>query len=250
VTEDGLRPLAETSTAWPARKVVRALGLGGDGARHPGRPRVVADMVASADGRVTVKGRSVGLGNPADRALLRELRTAVDAVLVGTGTLVAERYANVIDDEQRARRVELGLEPEPVVATISRALDLPTDIPLLAEPTARVQVYTEAEGELPGRGAWISSHRFDPGTLTIPRVLEHLLEERGARAVLCEGGPRLLRELVVAGCLDDLLVTMAPVLLAGDGLGMLAGPVVEPPAAMGLRAVHRAGEHLFLHYAL
>jgi hypothetical protein len=108
VTDAGLRPLTETSTGWSARKVVRALGLRDHDA---GRPRVVAAMIASADGRVAVEGRSVGLGHPADRALLRELRTAVDAILVGTGTLRAERYANLLDDDQRAHRAAAGLSP-------------------------------------------------------------------------------------------------------------------------------------------
>jgi riboflavin biosynthesis pyrimidine reductase len=247
VTDDSLRPLTDTSTGWSARKVVRALGL----PHHDGgRPRVVASMIASADGRIAVQGRSVGLSNPADRALLRELRTAVDAILVGTNTLRAERYANLLDDEQRAHRAAAGLEPEPVVATISRRLDLSGDIPLLAEPTARVQVYTEAEGEVPGQGAWIAVQRFEPGGLTMAAILEHLRTERGARTVLCEGGPTLLRELVAADCVDDMLLTLAPMLVAGDAPTALSGAALDPPVGLALRDVHRAGDHLFLRYTL
>jgi riboflavin biosynthesis pyrimidine reductase len=197
-----------------------------------------------------VEGRSVGLGHPADRALLRELRTAVDAILVGAGTLRAERYANLLDEDQRAHRVTAGLEPQPVVATVSRRLDLATDIPLLAEPTARVQVYTEAEGEVPTRGAWVAAHRFEPGTLTMPAILEHLWRERGARAILCEGGPTLLRELVAADCVDDLLLTVAPLLVAGEAAPALSGAELDPPVGLALREIHRAGDHLFLHYTL
>jgi riboflavin biosynthesis pyrimidine reductase len=247
VTDAGLRPLTDTSTGWSARKVVRALGL----REHDGgRPRVVASMIASADGRTAVQGRSVGLGHPADRALLRELRTAVDAILVGTATLRAERYANLLDDEQRTHRLANGLEAEPVVATVSRRLDLPTDIPLLAEPTARVQVYTEAAGEVPSQGAWVAAHRFAPGELTMPAVLEHLRAERGARTILCEGGPTLLRELVAADCVDDLLLTIAPLLVAGDAPTATRGPPLDPPAGLALRTLHRTGDHLFLHYTL
>ncbi len=247
MSDDGLRPLADTSTAWSARKVVRALGL----RDHDGdRPRVVAAMIASADGRVAVQGRSVGLGHPADRALLRELRTAVDAILVGTSTLRAERYANLLDDDQRAHRAAAGLEPEPVVATISRRLDLPADIPLLSEPTARVQVYTEAEGEVPSQGAWVAVQRFEPGELTVPAVLEHLRTERGARTVLCEGGPTLLRELVAADCVDDLMLTLAPMLVAGNAPTPLRGVPLDPPVGLALRDIHRAGDHLFLRYTL
>jgi riboflavin biosynthesis pyrimidine reductase len=250
VTDAALRPLADTSTGWSARKVVRALGLREPSGAERARPRVIASMIASADGRTTVQGRSVGLGQPADRALLRELRTAVDAILVGTSTLAAERYANLLDADQRAARVASGLEPEPVVATVSRRLDMPTDIPLLAEPTARVQVYTEAEGEVPSQGAWVSAHRFEPGGLTMPAILEHLRRERGAQALLCEGGPTLLRELVAAHCVDDLLLTVAPMLVAGDAPTALSGAELEPPAILALRDIHRAGDHLFLHYAL
>jgi riboflavin biosynthesis pyrimidine reductase len=247
VNDDGLRPLTDTSTAWSARKVVRALGL----RDHDGpRPRVLASMIASADGRVAVQGRSVGLGHPADRALLRELRTATDAILVGTNTLRAERYANLLDEEQRVHRAAAGLEPEPVVATISRRLDLPADIPLLAETTARVQVYTEADGEVPSQGAWVAVHRFEPGGLTMPAILEHLRTERGARTVLCEGGPTLLRELIAADCVDDMMLTVAPMLVAGDAPTPLRGAPLDPPAGLALRDIHRADDHLFLRYTL
>ena len=72
------------------------------------RPRVVAAMIGSLDGHATVDGRAGGLGNPADRAVLRELRAAADALLVGPGTLIAERYATVLDPDQRERRERAG----------------------------------------------------------------------------------------------------------------------------------------------
>jgi riboflavin biosynthesis pyrimidine reductase len=147
-------------------------------------------------------------------------------------------------------RAAAGLEPEPIVATISRRLDLPADIPLLAEPTARLQVYTEADGEVPSQGAWVAVQRFEPGHLTMPAILEHLRTERGARTILCEGGPRLLRELVAADCVDDLMLTLAPMLVAGDAPTPLSGPLLDPPAGMALRDIHRADDHLFLHYTL
>ncbi|MGZ6644168.1 MAG: dihydrofolate reductase family protein [Solirubrobacteraceae bacterium] len=250
MTDDGLRPLTDTGVGWPARKVVRALGLREQPPGRPARPRVVAAMIASADGRAAIGGRSVALGAPADRALLRELRTAVDAVLVGTPTLAAERYGNLLDDDQRAHRVASGMEPEPIVATVSRRLDVPTGIPLLSEPTARVQIYTEAPGDVPGGGAWVAVHRFEPGALTIPALLCHLQSERGVSTILCEGGPTLLRQMVAAGAVDDLLLTVSPVLAAGAAPGPLEGPALDPPAGLRLRDVRRSGDHLFLHYTL
>src|SRR4051812_50027327 len=82
-------------------------------------------MIASADGRATVAGRSVALGHPADSPLLRELRTAVDAILVGTGTLRAEGYANLLDDDQRERRGARGGGAPPPRAAAPRPRPAP-----------------------------------------------------------------------------------------------------------------------------
>jgi riboflavin biosynthesis pyrimidine reductase len=244
-----LLPLAEAGPALDARAVVASLRLHEprDGVE---RPRVLASMIASVDGRVAVRGRSVALGHPADRAMLRELRASVDAILVGAATLRAERYANLLDPDQRERRAAAGLPEHPIVATISRSLsDALADVPIMAEPGTPVHVYSEAPpAELPARGARVSVHRFDPGGLTPAAVLEHLAAECGVRTVLCEGGPRLLALLVANGCLDDLLFTLSPLLIAGDAAGMLAGPELDPPRALRLRAVRRAADHLLLHY--
>jgi riboflavin biosynthesis pyrimidine reductase len=212
--------------------------------------RVVADMVATVDGRAAVAGRSVGLGNPADRALLRELRTEADAILVGTGTLAAERYADLLDDDQRARRVAAGRTPHPVVVTVSRGLDLPVDeAPIFDEPGVPILAYgEEGAGAPPAVGADFE-HVLRPAPLTLTTVLADL-RARGLRGVLCEGGPTLLRRLVAERALDDLLLTVAPLLAAGDALTILEGGGLADPARLALRGVHRAGDHVFLHYGL
>jgi len=240
--------LGPVGPARSAAEIVTALGLGGT---RPGgaRPRVAAAMIASADGRAAVQGRSVGLGHPADRALLRELRTAVDAILVGPGTLRAERYANLLDDDQREGRVTRGLHPEPIVATIARSGRVPDEIPLFAEPRARIQVYTEAAGaEVAARGAEVDVERFPPGGATPVAALEHLATARGVRTVLCEGGPTLLRALVAAACIDHLLLTLAPLLAGGGAPNVVEGEPLDPLARLDLHAVHRADHHLFIHY--
>jgi riboflavin biosynthesis pyrimidine reductase len=242
-----LRPLAETGSHQAAAAFVESLRLR---ERAGTRPCIVADMIGSADGRVAVDGRSAGLGHPADRALLRELRAAVDAVLVGTGTLRAERYANLLDPEQRARRAARGLPPTPLVCTVSRTLEVPLGVPLFAEPDARVAIYTEVEGSVRGAGADVRVHRIPPGGPRLARVAEHLAAEYGVRAVLCEGGPTLLHRLVADGVLDELFLTVSPLLVAGDAPAALSGPALDPVRRLALRHVARADDHVLLHYAV
>jgi len=240
-----LQPLRPAGHARSARALVEDLRLG-DAPGPQGRPRVVAAMIASADGRAAGEGRSVALGHPADRALFRELRTAADALLVGTGTLRTERYAELLDGGQRAHRAGAGRPPDPLVATVSRGLDVPTEIPLFGERGARIHVYTAATGTVRGRGAQVAVHRLAPPDP--PAVLRHLAAELGARLVLCEGGPTLLGALLAHRCLDDLFLTVAPLLVAGAELALVKGAALRPPANLRLRDVHRAGDHVFLHY--
>jgi riboflavin biosynthesis pyrimidine reductase len=235
-----------------ARDFVAGLGLAAPvtsrGHRHP---RVVADMVATVDGRAAVQGRSVALGHPADRALLRVLRTAVDAILVGSGTLAAERYANLLDDEQRARRVADGRPPHPLVVTLSRRLTLPHDVPLFDEPGVPIVVFTHAGEEVaaPVLGADLEVVRVAAEAPLAASALVGL-GARGVRSVLCEGGPTLLGRLVADGGLDDLLLTVSPLLAAGTAPTILDGAPFADLTRLALREVHRADDHVFLHYGL
>lgn len=110
------------------------------------------NMACTADGRATLGGRSGPIGNRADRELFHALRTAVDAVLVGAGTVRAERYRRLVQDEaQRRLRRDRGLEEEPLACIVSASLMLSRETaPLLADPAARVVIVTPSPaGELP-----------------------------------------------------------------------------------------------------
>ncbi|MBA2347610.1 MAG: dihydrofolate reductase family protein [Solirubrobacterales bacterium] len=239
-----MRALSEGSGSVSAEEAVAALGLSEGG--RPGLPRVVAIMVASIDGRATVDERSGGLGHPEDRALLRGLRAAADCVLVGTGTIAAEKYANLLDADQREARQAAGRTPHPILATLSRRGEFPWEVPVLGEEGVPKQLYSEREVELPANATETSLHVSDGG---LRGALEHLHGERGVLSVACEGGPGVLRALLADDLVDDLLLTLAPLVVAGDGPTSLAGAALDPPAELRLAGVRRADDHLFLHYA-
>jgi riboflavin biosynthesis pyrimidine reductase len=207
-------------------------------------------MVATVDGRAAVDGRSVALGHPADRALLRELRAGADAILVGTGTLAAEGYAALLDDEARERRAGEGRPPHPLVVTVSRRLRLPVEeAPIFAEEGTPILAFGEVgAAEPPAVRAGLEVVRL-PAPLSLAAVLA-ALRARGVKGILCEGGPSLLRRLVAEGLLDDLCLTVAPLLAAGGAPTILEGDGLPGPPRLTLRDVHRADEHLFLHYGL
>lgn len=221
--------------------VVDGLGLG---AGVDGRPRVLGIMVASVDGRATVEGRSGGLGHPEDRRLLRGLRAAVDAVLVGTGTLAAERYADLLDDDQRAARRDARRAEHPLLATYSRSGDVPWDVPAYAEEGTPCRVYSPRELDVPTGARATEARRADD----LAAALADLHDADGVRSVSCEGGPGFLRALLAAGLVDDLLLTLAPLAVAGDGPTSLTGDVLRPPVELELAGARRADDHLFLHY--
>lgn len=210
-----------------AEEVIGALRLH---ERKSGGPRMIAAMIASLDGRAAVEGRSVGLGHPEDRELLRGLRAAADAVVVGAATVRAERYARLFDGPAR-----------PPIAIVTRRGDVPWEVGLFAEDDARVLVCSDAPVTVPESvAAKVDVH----GSAAPSEVLAAL----DVPLVLCEGGPRLLRAFAAAGLVDDLVLTLSPLLVAGAAPAPLAGPVLDPPVALELGGLWRADDHAFLHY--
>jgi riboflavin biosynthesis pyrimidine reductase len=204
------------------------------GARATGdRPYVVVNMVCSVDGRAAVGGRSAPLGGPADREVFFELRASVDAVLAGTGTLEAEGYRRLVRrPERREQRVRRGLDPEPIALVLSRGGRLP-DVPLLADPDARPVVLTGEDAEP-------------------RRALRRVRSEHGVRSVLCEGGPELNAGLLAAGVVDELFLTVSPLVVGGvEPLTIVGGGAgLGDPIGLELVWVLESDAMLFLRYAV
>ena len=190
------------------------------------RPHVAMNFAATLDGRATIEGRSGQIGSATDTAMLVELRTRFDAVMIGAGTMRAERYGRIVPDQgKRERRERLGLPHDPLVVIVSGRLDLPWDAPLFSE-SGRVLVFTAADEEPPEVESSLRVVRHE-GRVEMREALRYLRRERGIRALLCEGGPRLHSELWSLGLVDELFLTMAPK-LTGAGPSILEGELPAP----------------------
>jgi riboflavin biosynthesis pyrimidine reductase len=205
-------------------------------------------MIASADGRAAIDGRSQGLGGDADLELLLELRAIADAVLIGTGTLRAEGYDRLVKRaERRERRRAAGLAEDPLAVVLSRRFDVPWDAGLFQAPEQPVLVYTGVDaGEPPDVPAPVEVVRLE-----VPGLTEMLadLRARGVRALLSEGGPTMHGALWAAGVVDELFLTVAPLITGDDGEpSIVEGGRLPEAARLELLSVDRAGSELFLRY--
>jgi len=211
---------------------------GGEQARRHGPAWLRANMVTSADGAATLRGRTSGLSGAADRQVFAILRSLADVILVGAQTARAERYQPARQHEIRAE-LRAGRAPTPPIAVVTRRLGLDTDAPLLtaAPPDARTIVITTELAPADRRAA--AAEHADVivaggDTVDLAAALA-ALAGRGYRRVLTEGGPHLLGQLASAGLLDELCLTVSPV-LAGPGAGRIAaglGPGGAPAALPG-----------------
>jgi riboflavin biosynthesis pyrimidine reductase len=196
------------------------------------RPSVRLNMIASVDGATAVAGVSGGLGGAADRQLFSVLRSAADTVLVAAGTLRAENYGP-------------GALP---VAVVSRSCQLDWRSPFFTEATCRPVVITVANAPAVNRA---QAEEFADVVLAGSDKVDlrdalAALAQRGARSVLAEGGPSLNGQLAAAGLLDELCLTLSPILVGGEARRILSdsGPAV--PARLDLCSVCEDDGFLFL----
>jgi riboflavin-specific deaminase-like protein len=188
-----------------------------------GRPYLVTNFVHTLDGQATLEGRSGPLGSDADTAMLVALRTRVDAVMIGAGTMRAERYGRVVGDPaKREARQRDGLDPDPLTVIVSGRLDLPWDAPLFTEGHGQVLICTASDAHPPDTATPVAVLRQSDG-VDLRALMAHLREERGVRALLCEGGPALHAQLIEAELVDELFVTRAAKLAGGNGIGLVRG---------------------------
>lgn len=228
-------------------------GLGLEERAPADRPYVVCNFVASADGKATAEGRTALLGGDGDRAMFHLLRTQVEAILAGTGTLRVERYGALVRNEDMAAiRIREGRQPQPLAVVISRSGRVPYEIPLFSDARSRVALYAPADapgGEPPGDlAADITRHPAPDGDLAT--VMRSLRRDHDVRSLLCEGGPALFNAMLAAGLVDELFLTLAPALVGGRELGITSGADLSGVVPLRLVWAYEREGHLFLRYAL
>jgi riboflavin-specific deaminase-like protein len=179
------------------------------------RPFVAMNFVATVDGRATISGVSGPIGSATDTAMLAGLRTRFDAVMIGAGTMRAERYGRLASkQETREQRERLGLHPDPLMVIVSGRLDLPWEAPLFSEG-GRVLIFTASEAKPPETATSLQVIRHE-SFVDLVEALRQLRQEHDIRALLCEGGPGLHGELEGGGMVDELFLTTAPKLSGGS----------------------------------
>jgi riboflavin biosynthesis pyrimidine reductase len=216
-----------------------------------GVPWLRANMVSSLDGAARLDGLSEGLSSAADKRIFGVLRALADVVLVGAQTVRAEGYRPA---RQRAgfaaARAARGQAPAAAIAVVTSRLDLDLTAPLFTEPLVPTLVVTCAAAPPAALKAAASvaevvlagEERVDPVTMV------DALVERGWTRLLTEGGPRLLGQLAAAGVLDELCLSIAPLLAVGDAPRISYGPAAVAERLELVSLLEEKG-FLFARYA-
>jgi riboflavin biosynthesis pyrimidine reductase len=208
------------------------------------------NFVSSVDGAATHDGLSGGLGNEADRRVFDILRRLCEVVLVGAGTVRAEGYGPLrVDDAASRFRVEHGLADQPVLAIVSGALGLDPASRIFMEAPVRPIVITTGTSPAAKRQALaeVADVIVAGDDALDAAALVSALADRGLGRIHCEGGPTLFGTLLAADVVDELCLTVSPLLEAGDARRIAR---LELPAAraLTLAGVLTAESALLLRY--
>ena len=221
-----------------------------------GMPYTVINAVSALDGRAAIEGKSSTIGSAADRVIMRNIRCAFDAVLVGAGTLRAENLDLAVPQELALRRLEKGLREQPLPIILIGALPIPRARRIYDQQgMVMLGPNSVQEEHLPADAAFrVLPDREGSGRVDVGGVLRILEEEFGVGRLLVEGGPTVNRSFLSGGHVDELFLTLAP-RISGDphAPNIVSGPETLPDKVretelVSLHAV--AGGELYLRYRL
>jgi len=213
------------------------------------RPHITLKLATSLDGMVAAAdGTSQWLTGPDTRRRAHELRAGVDAVLVGSGTVLA-------DDPRLTVRLEGHAGPQPLRVVLDSRARTPLAASVLGDQAPTVIVVSPAAErsrvealETAGVETWTC--RSGPWGADLAHVLDGL-RKRGVTSLLVEGGPTVAASFLRAGLVDELVCHIAPLVLPG-GRPMLAGlgiPTLAQAPRFATVGVERVGEDVLLTLA-
>ncbi|MFF3330875.1 pyrimidine reductase family protein [Streptomyces sp. NPDC002888] len=222
----------------------------GPGGREPW---LRANMVSTLDGAAQHDGRSHLISSTADMRIFGTLRGLADVVVAGAETVRQEGYRPArVRAEFAELREAAGQAPAPAIAVVSASLELDFTLPLFTSPVTPTLVLTGAAAS-PDRIATAEKAGArvviaGDGVGVEPARAVRALADLGHTRLLTEGGPRLLGQFVAAGVLDELCLTIAPLLSAGDAQRIAGGPSVAVPRHFELVSLLEEAGFLFSRY--
>ncbi|MEV7611577.1 pyrimidine reductase family protein [Streptomyces sp. NPDC089799] len=246
--------LAETDREWSLDELAEAYAYppltGGD---RVSPHWLRGNMVGTLDGAAQHDGRSQPISGDTDMRIFGTLRALADVVVVGAETVRQEGYRPARAREAfAARRAAAGQGPAPAIAVVTASLDLDFSLPLFTAPLVPTLVLTGAGApadrvaEAAAAGAEVVV--AGEGAGVDPARVVRELAARGLVRQLTEGGPRLLGQFVAAGVLDELCLTVSPVLTAGDAQRITGGPGVDVPKRLELASLLEEAGFLYTRY--
>ncbi len=211
------------------------------------------NMVSSIDGRVTGDdGLSGGLGSDGDLQVYRALRALADGVLVGAGTARAEGYGpHRMPADLAARRRADGRPSPAAIVVVSRSLELDPSTPLFVDAVTPTIVLTcrtsvpKASAELAERARLVVA---GDDQVDLTAGVRRLADDHGIRHLVCEGGPALNTALLATGLVDELCITLAPILTGSSGRGIVSPPADGAP--LDLRSLCEQDGEIYARYAI
>ncbi|MEU3729494.1 pyrimidine reductase family protein [Streptomyces sp. NPDC033538] len=247
----GPGPDAATDREWSLAELAAAYAY----PEPDGRPRawLRANMVSTLDGAAQHDGRSQPISSAADMRVFGTLRSLADVVIAGAETVRQEGYRPARSRAEFAEpRRAAGQSPAPAIAVVTASLELDFSLPLFTSPVVPTLILTGAAAapdritaaERAGARVVIAGD----GVGVDPARAVEALAGLGHTRLLTEGGPRLLGQFVTAGVLDELCLTVSPMLTAGDAQRIAGGPSVEVPRRFALASLLEEEGFLFSQY--
>jgi riboflavin-specific deaminase-like protein len=220
------------------------------------RPRVLVNFAMTIDGTVsTTKLSPANFTSKQDKRRLLEIRSLGDALLVGASTVQADNMSMGLPDEDlRKARRERGQSEYPLRVVVSSSGDISTQLNIFNHQFSPIVIYSTRRMNAANQEALKTRAelRLSEGErVHLPYLLNDLYQNYRVRTLVCEGGPRLARSLVEIGAIDELFLTVAPILFGGaEAPGLLgrAGPFLSASRIYRLESMKVLSGECYLHY--
>lgn len=205
------------------------------------------NIVESIDGATAIDGGASGLNDADDRQLFLALRSVADVVMNGAATVRAENIGPVkLSDDMRRLRREAGIHEPPTMVVLSRSLSLDPGLRIFSDPERRPVIITDI-GADPDRVEMLQevADIVHLEKLNAAGIVDAL---GAASVILCEGGPTVNSQLIEGGVVDEVNLTISPVLALGDSKRVASGPPSNRPTEMRLDRTLVGDKSLFLRF--